>query len=820
MIKALLIKEIGIFIGGSMITILGWVFKDLISVNIKPVLERYGKVDYSKINKKRKYFNNLYSELSKMPFILHDFELDIESNYVDVVDKKIDISTLQIDEKNDNYGDYSIKPFVLILGNAGIGKTTFTRNVILKIIKSKDKILDYEKKELKSVIPIYVPLKIVNNSVKSPIINYILENNLYYKKNEKKIVSDLRSRKIFLFLDGYDEISTVANRNYIKDELELILGSGTYTYTLRYDDKFKDIYESFYLSKVWLTSRKEFYKSNLPIPLKHFFKYKENIVGLALEGVNDERLKLVNTLFEKYKQSNPKLKDLLSAELFINEINESQDNELIDLSKVPLFLTVMSYIYINDVRETGDIKINFLSDYYTLINKFIELLLIELDEEKVKSQTRGMKNAYLTRRNNLTDEKLQFIKYFAFKNYDNNLNTFNIDALRESAKIFFEHNKQIHENLISTDKKDIIDEIINNGIFSYIGNKNDIDQYDFPHRKFKEVLGVQFIIDQKDTSFIINELLKGESYELGFEYLKKIDNKRDFIKSIINNIQYKNKSENICLFINEYCLNDKYEKKLIISEIEIKLINLVTDGKAFYISEELYKNLDFSDSYYNFLIKHIAEANKIDSKIPYIALLYNSNKVLEHKEFLENKEIASIHAFLEYIKKKEIVVDNFINQPEKLKNFILSIIVYNKMNIDTNIFENCFLKIHMIYLTSLLKTDFKFFNNQYKIFDIYKKDNNPTINDLIFDIEQVILKNTDDNQKLPEYLQYFLQLYHIESDCPSSYLVDQLSNLKTINIVEIEKVLMQNNTKLKNNISVDTNYYNDINTVDMNFKIF
>lgn len=126
----------------------------------------------------------------------------------------------------------------------------------------------------------------------------------------------------------------------------------------------------------------------------------------------------------------------------------------------------------------------------------------------------------------------------------------------------------------------------------------------------------------------------------------------------------------------------------------------------------------------------------------------------------------------------------------------------------------------MIYLTSLLKTDFKFFNNQYKIFDIYKKDNNPTINDLIFDIEQVILKNTDDNQKLPEYLQYFLQLYHIESDCPSSYLVDQLSNLKTINKVEIEKVLMQNNTKLKNNISVDTNYYNDINTVDMNFKIF
>src|SRR5690606_37402671 len=136
------------------------------------------------------------------------------------------------------------KPFVIILGNAGIGKTTFTRNIILKIINKKFKILNYEADELKNVIPIYVPLKIINNSIKNPILNYILNNNTYYKGNELKLERDLRNRKIFLFLDGYDEVSTVANRNYLREELILIFGSGTNTINFRYDDKFVKIYDA------------------------------------------------------------------------------------------------------------------------------------------------------------------------------------------------------------------------------------------------------------------------------------------------------------------------------------------------------------------------------------------------------------------------------------------------------------------------------------------------------------------------------------------------------------------------------------------------
>ena len=248
----------------------------------------------------------------------------------------------------------------------------------------------------------------------------------------------------------------------------------------------------------------------------------------------------------------------------------------------------MCYIYINDVKMTKNTNINFLSDYYNLINKFIELLLIELDTEKVKSHATGKKSAYLTRRNNNTDKKLSFIKFFAFKNYHADLNTFTIKELKNSAMQFFWDDIAIMDTLQNLDKKDIIDEIINNGIFSFIGTIDDLDQYDFPHRKFKEILGVQFIIDQNDTNYIIKELIKGESFELGFEYFKKIYNKTEFIHLLIQSLYSIEQSKNICSFLYEYCLEEKKYSKLIVTEIQKEIQKVSKQSSHFYISQKLY----------------------------------------------------------------------------------------------------------------------------------------------------------------------------------------------------------------------------------------
>ncbi|RCU42296.1 hypothetical protein EIZ47_10140 [Chryseobacterium lacus] len=796
----------------AIVSLLVLIFRNVISANLKPYIDKYGILEkyIDKVSTKKNYFKNLYAELSKMPFVLHDFELDIEGNYVEVLDNKIDIESLKVEERRIVYQEYEIKPFVLILGNAGIGKTTFTRNIILKIINKKYKILNYEAKELKKVIPIYVPLKIIDNSTRNPVLKYILNNNSYYKNNEEKLERDLRNRNVFLFLDGYDEVSTVANRNYLREELILIFGSGTNTLNFRYDDKYASIYNAMYLSKVWLTSRKEFYKSNLPIPTQHMVKYKENIAGVALEGVDDERLKLVNILFSKYFNNNNELKALLDGEFFIYEIDNSRDKELISLSKVPLFLTVMCYIYINDVKNTKDTKIKFLSDYYSLINKFIELLLIELDEEKVKNHTIGKKNAYLRRRNNYTEKKLAFIKYFAFKNFDADLNTFTIDQLKQAAINYFFDDNEVLENLRDGKKNNIVDEIINNGIFSYIGIVDDIDQYDFPHRKFKEILGVQFIIDQQDTNYITKELIKGESFELGYEYFKKIDNKTDFISLLVQKLYSLEQSKHICTFLYEYCLEEQHFANLIVIEIQKEIQKLSPQSNHFYISQKLYESLNFTEAYYNFLLEKIISSNY--NRSTFISLLFYSKGSVRYDDVLRDNDY--IYHYLTYVKSREINPAIVELEEKELKQFILSIVTNNKKSIDENIFTNCFAQISKEYLLPLLNST-KILDNQFRIFEKYKYEQTPSRSDLIFDIE-LIMKM----KKLKDYFKYLCDLYHITDSIIIKNLEKDLHQLTEYNSTTIQSILDKHHINNFSQCVITGKSYQDTKIITSNIDIY
>lgn len=85
--NSFLYMAVAFFIG-----VLIFVVKNVATANLKPYIEKYGIVSeyWKKINIKKTYFLSLYQELSKMPFVLHDFELDIEGNYVEVRDNKID----------------------------------------------------------------------------------------------------------------------------------------------------------------------------------------------------------------------------------------------------------------------------------------------------------------------------------------------------------------------------------------------------------------------------------------------------------------------------------------------------------------------------------------------------------------------------------------------------------------------------------------------------------------------------------------------------------------------------------------------------------
>lgn len=492
---------------------------------------KYRKRVFSRLSSKRAYKAELAEKLQMMPF-LYRLDSYVLSDYADVEIAPLELDTFQIRTTNtrrqaDVSRDERLKRArkVLILGSAGMGKTTFQRYTILRLLKSRSDVkLLYEDE---SPLPIYVPLKAVSNTKPNPIINYIFEAyDLFSGGLGKLRFLDLaRKQEIFLFLDGYDEIqlsrSREAHRNYIQEELELLLGPPI---SSDRPSRGQDIYFALDRCRVWLSSRREFF---LHSPIRR--RRTEDFIAIELLGIRDSRIDLAQTIFGKYKNGQEPFastaRKLLDAEYFIAEIDSSFDEDFRKASFNPLFLTIMCFIYTEQVIRQNSFKLVWSSTFNSLIEECINLLLSDLDEAKARDLTEAQRAALMRRRNLYVEEKTGFLQYFAAQLYKDGLQVFDFVYLQSSGLSYFtsvslsDNREKIVRDLTHQDGRrsdSIVNQLIYNGVLVIADIKRGEVLYDFPHRRFRELLaskyfdsvqqGYRFLIEQLDDE-AISELL-------------------------------------------------------------------------------------------------------------------------------------------------------------------------------------------------------------------------------------------------------------------------------------------------------------------------
>ena len=603
------------------------------------------------------HIKELESKFKDMPFIYKGMEGDIVNDFVEVTINPLDLHSLKVASTNKSYNQNQYNRLqhskkILLLGNAGVGKTTFQRHTILMLIRKM-----YDPRYLLSEekpIPFYVPLRAVDNREKFPILRYILRNSGF---KVQKLIRLERKGKFFLFLDGYDEIPFAnpekSERNYVQEELNFVMSTknlSIHNYGFSNQD-YKTFYEQLMFCRVWLTSRREFFEK-FPI-----MQYKpdgtSSLKAVEIGGIGSNRLKLIKTIFDRYKRRSETYQSILNEEYFIQIIDDTEDFEIREISYNPLFLTVMCYIYAMHAIESVDCEIALVNTFYQLITECIKLLLGDLDETKVRELPKAERLALIKRRGTYLSEKEVFLRYFAFELFVEEKGIFDLEYINDKIKNFFTdrydspYGEKIIRELSKTDSSypNFSLQLIFSGIFIIVDKNKDMIFYDFPHRRFREVLACEYITEPDHYEYLLknihkahlneflnvfyrssafkNESLQAETLRSILYKSKKNNNNSDYYKLISYNLtklkpHINNQSEIISNFLFQ-CLNSSQEA-------------------VFHLSTEILKRFkpghDFIDTLVNIYQKCVEKKTAFRLSLCGY-LLFHYNKPLL-KELLQN----------------------------------------------------------------------------------------------------------------------------------------------------------------------------------------
>lgn len=459
--------------------------------------------------------------MSDLPFIYRDLDLNLVNSFVFPDIEPLNIEDLQ-KKHFDNFFKLSMeerikrKRQVVLLGNAGMGKTTFLHKIIIDLLTNPENVGYFHPQE--RLVPIYIPLKVIDNTIKYPIIYYLTNSVPFFQGRfgEKLLKKFISHRRLFLILDGYDEISIHGHKNFIQEELNILFQKDKLR-NAYIDSENKKILYSLSVCRIWLASRREFFELNPIAQIGDGIDPRMyNDIGLlSFLGIRGNRAIFVKNIFDRYRLHSTFLTELLNEELFLYQVDSAHDGEISSLSENPLFLTVLIYIYIKKVFDIRNAEIEWQYTVEELIIECIKLLISDVDEDKVRKLPYTQRVAIMHRRNEFPDEKLRFLQYFALNLYIDEKTVFDREYLFNSAYNYF-------SNIDQSPKKDIIlryiehisaspraltNQIIFSGIFVIVHRNEKQELYDFPHRRFRETLALNYLVDY-DPKFLLKNLDK------------------------------------------------------------------------------------------------------------------------------------------------------------------------------------------------------------------------------------------------------------------------------------------------------------------------
>ncbi len=692
--------------GSSIITILSEFAKsagyDILKTGVTTIIPK--SIPGTLYHAKRKYFKQLHGLLKEMPFIYKDIELEVLSNFQDISILRIPnqelilttTSNLDLNFQREKFDYFNEYKKILLVGNAGMGKSTLFRYIVLNILKKKKiRYLNFTK----NYLPIFIPLKAINNQSKSPILSYILsEIDLFKnKKGKKRFQEFLKKEEIVLLLDGYDEIGSASKQNFIQYELNILMSGKldkTELDSEKVDISYYEYYKGLFKCKTWLSTREEFYRlkplQNFKEPLRGstFGDIPKYFAALKIKGLDNNREAFAKSIFDKYKQRSKQFYELLDEENFIEDIDTSNDKDLLDFSRTPLFLTILSYIYVEKIRISNQIITNWNMTLEELITECTKTLLNDIDEFKVRNLTHAKKIAFLRRRNKYQDEKTNFLQFFSYSLLSEKVSVFDYTYLKTKALIFFDANgqKEINQEIQNSvsNNPNILEQLLFSGLFTVAGLIQKEILYDFPHRRFREIYALQYLRKEKTFSaFIesINDSNLSEFVSLVYQYIP--DLRDNIVEALITKLTVKETSVYTNNLLN-YCIEKWGIPTNFINLFENNIINWIDDNKLPYISINNFKSINFSSSFI-LLLKSKLENVKIEflNSVKLIYTILSTFDEVYLKKYLlqelkkkttpKNFEIYTLNVltFIELLPNNIVILNSKLDDEELQKQLFL-----------------------------------------------------------------------------------------------------------------------------------------------------
>ncbi|MBS0215554.1 MAG: hypothetical protein JSR50_07320 [Proteobacteria bacterium] len=491
------------------------------------------------------YKARLRQKLIEMPFLFRDMQLSARDDYValDVLSITSDGLRAQKDTFADHRGPiakFEAYRKAFLFADGGYGKTTLFRNIALEVLARRPW---QEFLGARGLLPIYVPLKVVQTAADFAIIEAIQASDPYFSgaRGLSRIKRLGSKGKLIIFFDGYDEMPYTGGFDHVKRELETLFEKNSMSGALSFgyasvfaESVYWPIYKAIRESRIYLASRREFFEYN-PI-----YGVPE-VQTWYVRGLDDRRITLVEKIFSKYRgKTISSSGKKLNAELFLQQLSRAS-TEIGELSQSPLFLTVMCYIYVTE--GASDNSPVFSSGASELVRICIRLLLQDLDEYKSRDFDEATRQAISNRRSAYPDEKLDFLRFFAKKLYEDDQSYFGEAYIIDVAREFFSKEcqsgncEEILRGLNSNDATiNIIRQVILSGIFVLVEMRGESRYLDFPHRIFREVLAIDYFLRRPITSFAINTLLGKKYSELALLFVEQSGEAHVIVKELVERI--------------------------------------------------------------------------------------------------------------------------------------------------------------------------------------------------------------------------------------------------------------------------------------------
>src|SRR5258708_11515406 len=141
------------------------------------------------------------------------------------------------------------------------------------------------------------------------------------------------------------------------------------------------------------------------------------LVSPPIAGVEILRLRnpseLVRRIFDRYREKSRALEEKLSEDAFFSYLARTLDNETTALSKNPMFLTIMCYLYVKGIDNEGATQPEAILNLRSLVTICVHILLVDLDEYRVRKLPTRVRTALIEKRGLYAEKKFEFLRFLA-----------------------------------------------------------------------------------------------------------------------------------------------------------------------------------------------------------------------------------------------------------------------------------------------------------------------------------------------------------------------------------------------------------------------